>query len=265
MTSVQSLSRLEGRVALVTGAAGRIGRAACETLGEMGADVIATDIDAGGLADTVAKTMEFGQTRTILANLEQEQEVRSLASWVKDELGRLDVLVHAAALVGTSDLPGWTVPFESQTLGTWQHAIEVDLTAAFVLTQSCAGLLADSGAGSIINIASIYGSLGPDLRLYDDTEMGNPAAYAAAKGGLVQFSRWLATVLAPQVRVNTISPGGIFSGQVSTFVTRYEARTPLGRMANVDDMRGAIAYLASDLSAYVTGIDLKVDGGWSAW
>ncbi|MDO8629190.1 MAG: SDR family oxidoreductase, partial [Phycisphaerales bacterium] len=121
------------------------------------------------------------------------------------------------------------------------------------------------GRGSIINIASIYGSYGPDLRLYAGTAMGNPAAYAASKGGLIQLTRWLATVLAPHVRVNSISPGGVFRNQPEEFVQRYEARTPLGRMATDDDLRGAMLYLASDLSRYVTGQNLSVDGGWGVW
>ena len=95
--------------------------------------------------------------------------------------------------------------------------------------------------------------------------MGSPAAYAASKGGLVQLTRWLATTLAPAVRVNAISPGGVFRGQPDTFVKRYVERTPLGRMANEDDFKGTVAYLASDLSAYVTGVNQMVDGGWSAW
>ena len=126
-------------------------------------------------------------------------------------------------------------------------------------------MLGAHGVGSIINMASIYGSYGPDYELYRDTTMGNPAAYAASKGGLVQLTRWLATTLAPAVRVNSISPGGVFRSQPEIFVERYKKRTPLGRMATEDDFRGAIAYLASDLAAYVTGQNLAVDGGWGVW
>ena len=121
------------------------------------------------------------------------------------------------------------------------------------------------GKGAIINIASIYGSYGPDWSLYEGTNMSNPSAYCASKGGLIQFTRWLATTIAPRIRVNTISPGGVFRNQQEAFVQRYEAKTPLGRMAKEDDFRGAIAYLASDLSKYVTGQNLAVDGGWGIW
>jgi NAD(P)-dependent dehydrogenase (short-subunit alcohol dehydrogenase family) len=126
-------------------------------------------------------------------------------------------------------------------------------------------MLKISQGASIINIASIYGMFGPDWRLYKGTELSNPAAYSASKGGLIQFTRWLATSIAPYVRVNSISPGGIFRNQPKAFVRRYEARTPLARMATEDDFRGVVAFLASDMSKYVTGQNLVVDGGWGVW
>jgi NAD(P)-dependent dehydrogenase (short-subunit alcohol dehydrogenase family) len=126
-------------------------------------------------------------------------------------------------------------------------------------------LLKSSDNGCIVNIGSIYGTYGPDWSLYEGTKMSNPAAYAASKGGLIQLTHWLATTVSPEIRVNAISPGGIFRNQPGEFVKRYESRTPLGRMANEEDFRGAIAYLASDLSKYVTGVNLAVDGGWGAW
>ena len=133
------------------------------------------------------------------------------------------------------------------------------------MARGLAPLLKKSRGGSIINIASIYGSYGPDYQLYEGTSMGNPAAYAASKGGLLQLTRWLATTLAPNVRVNAISPGGVFRNQPENFVKRYVARTPLRRMATEEDFCGAISYLSSDLSRYVTGQNLAVDGGWGVW
>ncbi|MEQ9125986.1 MAG: SDR family oxidoreductase, partial [Alphaproteobacteria bacterium] len=179
--------------------------------------------------------------------------------------GGFAFLVNPAAFVGSSNLAGWAVPFERQAVETWRMALEVNLTAPFVLAQALAPSLARSKRGSIVNIGSIYGLVGPDMRLYEGTGMGNPAAYAASKGGLLLFTRWLATTLEPDVRVNAISPGGVARGQDSEFRDRYLTRTPLGRMAIEEDFKGAIAYLASDLSAYVTGQVLTVDGGWTAW
>jgi NAD(P)-dependent dehydrogenase (short-subunit alcohol dehydrogenase family) len=178
---------------------------------------------------------------------------------------RLDILVNCAGLIGAAELPGWGTPFDEQRSDTWRKALEVNLTAAFVLTQASASVLAASGHGSVINVASIYGMVGPDMRLYHGMPMGNPAAYAASKGGLLQLTRWVATALAPRVRVNAITPGGVWRGQPDAFRQRYEERTPLGRMAREEDLKGAVAFLASDLSAYVTGHNLVVDGGWTAW
>ena len=122
-----------------------------------------------------------------------------------------------------------------------------------------------SEKGSIILFGSTYGVVGPDMRLYDGTDMANPAGYAASKGGVIQLARHLATLLAPKIRVNAITPGGVSRGQPESFVRQYTARTPMGRMATENDLKGAVAYLASDMSAYVTGHNLVVDGGWTAW
>jgi NAD(P)-dependent dehydrogenase (short-subunit alcohol dehydrogenase family) len=123
----------------------------------------------------------------------------------------------------------------------------------------------NSVGASIINISSIYGQLGPDWRLYEGTKIGNPAAYGASKGGIIQLTKWLSTTLAPSIRANVVCPGGIFRNQPEKFVIRYQNRTPLGRMATDNDLKGALGYLASDLSSYVTGQILTVDGGWGAW
>ena len=198
-------------------------------------------------------------------DFEQGDAVKELPRRVREKFGRIDVLVNCAAFVGTSGLEGWAVPFEQQSPETWRRALEVNLTAPFVLVQAAAADLAASGHGSVINISSIYGLAGPDWRLYEGTTMGNPAAYAASKGGLIQMTRWLATTMAPKVRVNAIAPGGVFRDTQEPFLTRYISRTPLARMATEEDFKGAVAYLASDLSAYVTGQCLAVDGGWTAW
>jgi NAD(P)-dependent dehydrogenase (short-subunit alcohol dehydrogenase family) len=173
--------------------------------------------------------------------------------------------VHCAALVGQDELPGWNTPFAEQTVEAWDAALRVNLTSAFVLVHEAREALAGSGHGSVILFGSIYGLVGPDPALYEGTQLANPVAYGASKGALLQLVRYLATTLAPRVRVNAISPGGVERGQPDAFRRRYEARTPLGRMATEEDVKGAVAFLASDLSAYVTGQNLVVDGGWTAW
>jgi len=198
-------------------------------------------------------------------DLEIEEQRLELFKSIKGDGKSLNILVNNAAFVGASDLQGWITRFEEQTVDTWRRAMEVNLTAAFHLSQAFAPMLKAGKGGNIINITSIYGEYGPDWRLYEGTQMGNPVAYAVSKGGLLQFTRWLATTIAPEVRVNAVSPGGIFRNQDQKFVERYEARTPMKRMAIEDDFRGVISFLASDLSSYVTGQNISVDGGWGIW
>ncbi len=267
MTGLKELMNLNGRMILITGATGELGKIFAQTLAEMGADLLLVDLPGSNYKEITEELMDtWGITaQGFDCDLEMQQERGKLIKFVKEQTSSLDVLINNAAFVGTAGLKGWTTDFEEQSVETWRRAIEVNLTAAFDLCKGLAPLLKKSNGGCIINISSIYGIHGPDYELYKDTVMGSPAAYAASKGGLTQLTRWLSTTLAPDVRVNTISPGGVFRNQPAEFVKRYEARTPLQRMATEDDFRGAIAYLASDLSNYVTGHDLVIDGGWGVW
>jgi NAD(P)-dependent dehydrogenase (short-subunit alcohol dehydrogenase family) len=265
--SLREMMSLDGRVALVTGGSGHIGRAVANALAELGASIAVSDIAASGAKEAarVLATNFRVSAAAFACDFEQPSAVKELPRQVREKFGRIDILVNCAAFVGTSGLEGWAVPFERQSPETWRRALEVNLTAPFILVQAAAEDLAASGHGSVINISSIYGLAGPDWRLYEGTDLGNPAAYAASKGGLIQMTRWLATTMAPKVRVNAIAPGGVFRETPEPFLSRYVARTPLARMAREDDMKGAVAYLASDLSAYVTGQYIAVDGGWTAW
>ena len=258
---------LEGRVALVTGAAGHVGRVFAETLAELGARVVILDLDASGCAD-VATSLEDSwgvDAMPCPLDLADPKAVGSVPGQVLERFSQLDILVHCAALVGTASMEGWATDFEGQSMAHWPDALQVNLTAPVALTQACANSLKLSGHGSVINVGSHLGIVGPDWQIYEGSNFSTPAAYAASKGGLVQMTRWLATTLAPDVRVNAISPGGIRRDQQDSFIDKYSQRTPLGRMANEDDLRGALAFLASDLSAYVTGQNLIVDGGYTAW
>jgi NAD(P)-dependent dehydrogenase (short-subunit alcohol dehydrogenase family) len=259
LTAIAELARLDGRRALVAGGAGHIGATAAETLAELGARVAVCDVDAEGARATAERISGVA----LAADLRDEEAARGAVRDAVAALGGLDVLVHAAALVGTSELRGWSVPFGEQTVEAWDEAMRVNVTSAFVLAQEARVDLQASGHGSIVLFGSIYSSVGPDPGLYDGTNLANPVAYGVSKGALLQLMRYLAAELAPAVRVNAISPGGVERGQPEEFRRRYEQRTPLGRMATEADIKGAIAYLASDLSAYVTGHELVVDGGWT--
>ena len=267
MNTIKELSNLKGRRALVTGATGNLGKVIANTLAELGADLMLVDQPGSDFDSLTARLTERWSVAIThhFCDLELQTGRTELMEQVNKSNSGLNILVNNAAFVGTSDLTGWNVPFEQQTLSTWRRALEVNLTAIFDLCQGLTPMLRAAEGASIINIASTYGMLAPDWSLYAGTTMGNPAAYGASKGGLIQFTRWLATTLAPAVRVNAISPGGIRRNQPDQFIARYAARTPLQRMATEDDMRGAVAYMASDLSKYVTGQILAVDGGWGIW
>jgi NAD(P)-dependent dehydrogenase (short-subunit alcohol dehydrogenase family) len=258
---------LNGRTALVTGGAGHIGGAAAEALVELGARVILVDRDATLSSSRVEalRAQPGADVRAVGCDLADSRATRALVDSVAAEMAGLDIVVHSAALLGSSALTGWAVPFEEQTSEAFEAALRLDVGAGFALAQAARPYLVASGHGAICFIASIYGSVGPDMRLYEGTSMANPAGYAAGKGGIIQLTRYLATVLGPGVRVNSISPGGLFRHQPSGFVERYEQRTPLRRMGTEEDVKGAVGYLVSDLSAYVTGHNLAVDGGWTAW
>ena len=267
MSTIKELVNLDGRRALITGAAGGLGKAIAETLAELGASLVLVDregSDFDALSKLITQRWEV-EVECHACDLEQQSQRNELIGSLNHDGRGLNILINNAAFVGASDLEGWAEPFELQTVDTWRRVLEVNLTAVFDLCQGFAPLLKVGMGSSIINIASIYGLYGPDWSMYEGTNISNPAAYGASKGGLIQLSRWLATTISPHVRVNTISPGGIFRGQSDVFVRRYELKTPLGRMATEDDLRGAVAYLASDLSKYVTGQNFSIDGGWGCW
>lgn len=268
MRSLSRLMDLSGRNALVTGGAGHVAQGVEEALKELGSTITLLDVDAKACEARAAylkRRYKKGRVFILPCDLRDERSARRAIRTAIRTMGGLDILVHCAAYVGTTRVAGWAVPFAQQTVEAWDAAMRVNVTSAFIMVQEAKDALARNGRGSVIFFASTYGLVGPDFRLYAKTRMANPAGYGASKGGLLQLARYLATALAPRVRVNAITPGGIWRGQPEAFRRRYVSRTPLGRMAREEDLKGAIAYLSSDLSAYVTGHNLVVDGGWTVW
>ena len=213
MKKLNELMSLEGRVALITGGCGHLGQTFAATFMELGADVVLLDIQK---EESVVQSLRNEYSTKVISlscDIEKEEDIQKSVANALETFNRLDIVVNNAAFVGTSDLEGWGTSFEKQSPETWRRALEVNLTAPFVLVKSCLEALRSSGNGSIINIGSTYGVVGAVMSLYEGTSMGSPAAYAASKGGLIQFTRWLATVLAPVIRVNSISPGGVWRNQ----------------------------------------------------
>jgi NAD(P)-dependent dehydrogenase (short-subunit alcohol dehydrogenase family) len=267
MKKISDLMNLKGRSALITGATGCIGQEISLTIAELGGDLLLVDRPGSDYSLIRQKILDNWDVNIdcVDCDLEDENSRNRLIDGVIKHNKNIDILINNAAFVGDSNLDGWVDDFCKQSVKTWNRALEVNLTAAFHLSQAFTPLLKNNNKGSIINISSIYGVVAPDFSVYEGTDMGNPAAYSVSKGGLIQLTRWLSTTIAPEVRVNCISPGGVWRNQPSVFVERYESKTPLGRMATEEDFKGIIAYLASDLSAYVTGQNIIVDGGWTTW
>lgn len=253
---------------LVTGASGYLGRQITNQINQLSGSVLMIDRELALLEEVNANliTMYPNVSNTIFqCDLEFDQECEALVNFVNSKYGKLDCLINCAAYVGSSSLTGWSVEFEKQDINIWRKAINVNLTAVFYLCQKLAPLLNKSEFGNIINVASIYGMLGPDWDLYLGTRMSNPAAYAASKGGIIQLTKWLATTLAPNVRVNCVSPGGLFRNQDNSFVQKYIKKTPLRRMGTEKEVASVVAFLASDMASYITGQNIIVDGGFSVW
>ena len=273
--TVQQLFDLSGRVAIVTGGAGLLGKQFSEALVEAGASVVIASrtLDncrawADELAAYAATLPGWRERDAATAALPLAVDVTDPASSNKlvaatlDHYGRVDVLVNNAYTRGTP------APPEDLTPEAWRTWIDAGLSGAFYCAQAAAKPMLAQGSGSIINISSMYGVVGTDVRMYPPGMPVNAsAAYGAIKGGLINLTRTLAVVWAPQgVRVNCISPGGFPSTTVNTeFYGRFVDKVPLGRMGSRNDLKGAVVFLASDAGAYVVGHNLLVDGGWTAW
>ena len=272
-TEVLDLFDLTDRAAVVTGGAGLLGAEFCRTLAGAGASVGVADLDrtrAGAVADSLSGLP--GAARSVELDVTRPESVQRAVNEVVGAFGRLDILVNCAALdpkFDPSQTGRHTNAFEDYPLESWNQALAVNLTGLFLCSQAAGRQMLAQGSGVIINICSTYGLVGPDQRIYErpgQPAQFKPAYYSVTKAGVLGLTRYLATYYAGKnIRVNALSPGGVYHGHDEAFVKAYAARTVLGRMAEPDEMNGALLFLVSDASAYMTGANLVVDGGWSAW
>ncbi len=249
---------LKNRVAIVTGGAGLFGRQIVEALAEAGATVIVTSRNVESLQPHI-RDWTKRQLNVYPESLDQSQEssILALRDRVLQQHNQLDILVNNAVMRPMKD---WT-----DTPDQFSQSMAVNATGLFMITRAFGEHMTQRKTGSIINIGSIQGMVGPDYTLYEGLNWGSPPDYFFHKGGMINFTHYVAARLGPHnVRCNTISPGGFFNDQDSRFVERYNQRTSLKRMANQTDLKGAILFLASDASQYVTGINLPVDGGYTS-
>ncbi len=273
---IQDKFDLKERVAVVTGGVGLLGAEFCKTLAEAGASVVVVDLN-GDAAKKVADALTKSgyRAKAIQTDITKPDSVKAMAASILSDFGRLDILVNSAALDPKFDpdaaakgiAPG---AFEDYPLEQWNAAMNVNLTGMFLVTQACVKpMIVQGKKGSIINICSTYGLNGPDQRIYikDGKRVAfKPVYYTVTKAGVMGFTKYLAAYYAEsEIRVNALTPGGVFNNHEDYFVKNYSAKTILGRMAKKDEMNGALLFLASDASSYMTGNNVVVDGGWTAW
>lgn len=273
---IQEKFDLTGRVAVVTGGVGLLGAEFCRTLVEAGAAVAVVDLNASASQAVADSLTNSGYKALALpTDITQPDSVNAAVEKVLSTFGRLDVLVNSAALdpkfdpdaVNKGITPG---AFEDYPLDLWNSALNVNLTGMFLMTQACVKPMIQQGKkGSIINICSTYGLNGPDQRIYikEGRRVAfKPIYYTVTKAGVMGFTKYLAAYYAEtEIRVNALTPGGVFNNHEDYFVKNYSAKTILGRMAKKDEMNGALLFLASEASSYMTGNNVVVDGGWTAW
>ncbi|MBM3151247.1 MAG: SDR family oxidoreductase [Chloroflexi bacterium] len=274
MTHIFDRFKLTGHVAVVTGGAGLLGAEFCRTLAQAGAAVVVADVNQAA-AFEVARQLEDEGYRVIGSGLDVTcpESTQGTVEQTLQEFGHLDILVNCAAIDPKFDPqhvgPGSSGAFEDYPLEAWKQALDVNLTGMFLACQAAAKPMLAQGAGVIINICSMYGLVGPDQRLYQHKGQPpryKPVYYSVTKAGVLGLTNYLATYYSGKnIRVNALTPGGVFNGHDNEFMEAYAARSVLGRMAEKDELNGALLFLASDASAYMTGANLVVDGGWTAW
>ena len=253
----KNLFDLSKKVVVVVGGAGLIGREIVKALSGLKSKVYIADTDKKAAEKIKIKGVKF-----IYLDITSEESIQKAFNEVYNATKKIDVLVNCA-YPKTRD---WGLKLEDVPFDSWKENVNNHLGGYFLCSRAAAELMKKNKKGVIINFASIYGVVAPDFSIYEGINMTMPAAYSAIKGGVISFTKYLATYYAKyNIRANVISPGGVFSGQNSIFVKKYAKKTPLNRMANPKDIVGAVTFLASDASSYATGQNLIVDGGWSVW
>ncbi len=267
MSTVWDLFSLDGRVAIVTGGAGKLGSQMCGALAEVGAHVVVASRNFEKCQLKAAElSKKYNECIAIKVDVTVPNSVKEMVKEILQYFGEIDILINNA-------YSGISSPFEEMTIEEWRSAFDGAMASSFLCTQEVSKVMARQKSGVIINIASIYGVVAPDHRIYGRTGINNPCNYGPAKAGVIQFTKWLATYLAQyNIRVNCISPGGFYNEELKelpdyeeVFIPEYCHRTPLGRMGNDTDLKGVIVFLASDASQWMTGQNIVVDGGWTAW
>jgi NAD(P)-dependent dehydrogenase (short-subunit alcohol dehydrogenase family) len=271
--SYKKLFDISGKTAVVTGGIGILGRHFCRGLAEFGADVAVVDLDIKQADDFAEELRGEYEVKAvgISCDVSDPESVSAMVERTIAQFSRIDILLNNAASK-SKNLDAFFAPFEEYSLNEWRNVMAVNIDGMFLVAQAVGGQMIRQGTGgSIIQTASIYGIMAPDKRIYEGSyylgrQISNPVVYSASKAAVVGLTKHLAAYWADKgIRVNTLVPGGVESGQNDTFKASYSHRVPLNRMAQAHEMVGAVIYLASDGASYVTGQCIVVDGGLSAW
>jgi NAD(P)-dependent dehydrogenase (short-subunit alcohol dehydrogenase family) len=273
MISYSELFDLKGKTALITGACGILGSHFCHGLAEAGANLALVDVksqDTRRLAHKLSENYDI-KALDYVCDVSDPQAVKGMVGQVVQDFSSIDIL-HNNAAAKSEDLDAFFAPFEDYSLKQWREIMSVNIDGMFLVAQAVGRqMVAQGRGGSIIQTSSIYGLMGPDQRIYEGSlymgrQINTPAVYSCSKAAVIGLTKYLATYWADKgIRVNAIAPGGAESGQNKTFIDRYSERIPMGRMARPHEIVGALLYLASDASSYVTGQTISVDGGLESW
>ncbi len=258
---------LTNRVAIITGGGGLLAAQHAIALIDQGAKVILADYNEAALskaAEVLAAEKYF--VSTFVADVTSKESWEKLRQYALDNFGQIDILVNNAGFTNQSKSKNFDASFEKFPLEDWNNIMNVNLTGTFLGCQVVGSYMVEQKKGSIINIASLYGVVSPNHRIYPGTGISQPVAYSVSKHGVVALTKYIATLWADKgVKVNALTPGGIWNGHQGLFLERFEQLIPIGRMSDKTELRGGIVYLASDASSHVIGHNLIIDGGWTAW
>lgn len=266
---LHQLFDLTNKTIVLTGSAGFLGAHFANTLSSAGANVILVDIDEkrNKIIENQILRKFSTKPKSFHVDISEPSQIKELVQTIVKDYKTIDVLINNAQFLPKTH-PKRDTPFEEYPLDLWDNCISVNLRGLFLCSKEIGNRMIKQGGGNIVNISSIYGLVGPDQRIYGKSRLNSPAFYAVTKGGMVNFTRYLASQWGQKnIRVNTLTLGGVYNNKYhkNSFVKKYSEKAILGRMAKIDDYDGALLFLTSDASSYMTGSNLIIDGGWTAW
>jgi NAD(P)-dependent dehydrogenase (short-subunit alcohol dehydrogenase family) len=273
MKIVNHLFNLSNRSVIIAGGAGQIGFSFAEILADAGANVFIADLDTEMAREKAGKINDDSikdKIKICRIDVSSEEDVKKVFKEIYEEAGNIYGVINSFHFKGNSrkldTSSNFFANFENYPLEAWEKVHDINLKGTFLMCREAVPYFKMNGGGVIVNVSSTYGNISANKNIYGNSGINSPASYASSKSAIINFTRYLATHLSDyNIRANVLSPGGVFNNQSEEFLRNYTSLTPLKRMARPEDYQGAILYLISDASKYMTGANLIVDGGWTAW